>query len=262
MLLALDGLRKAYGSLVVTSDVSFAVAEGEAVGVIGPNGAGKTTLFALITGAVLPDTGTILLDGRDITRMPAQKRCLAGICRSHQIPQPFEKLTVFENLLVAACFGRNARERDTHEACGAILERTGLLAKANRLGGSLTLLDRKRLEMARALATQPRLLLLDEIAGGLTEGECADLVGTVRDIHGAGTTIIWIEHIVHALLAVVGRLLVLNFGRLIADGDPQAVMASPDVRDIYLGSPVSRRCSRRAIFAPAMAISRRCSASP
>ncbi len=154
------------------------------------------------------------------------------------MPQPFEKLTVFENLLVAACFGRNLREAAVRNACGEILERTGLLSKANRLGGSLTLLDRKRLEMARALATQPRLLLLDEIAGGLTEGECGELVETVRGIHQTGTTIVWIEHIVHALTAVVGRLIVLNFGRLIANGKPASVMASPEVRDIYLGSPV------------------------
>ena len=238
MLLVLDGLRKAYGSLVVTDDVSLAVAEGEALGVIGPNGAGKTTLFALITGAVLPDAGTIRLDGRDVTRLSAQKRCGAGLCRSHQVPQPFENLTVFENLLVAACFGRGLGEREAREACGDILARTGLLAKANRTGGSLTLLDRKRLEMARALATRPRVLLLDEIAGGLTEGECAELVATIRDINRDGTTIIWIEHIVHALLAVVGRLVVLDFGKVIAEGEPQAVMASSAVRDIYLGSPV------------------------
>ncbi len=238
MLLALDDVRKSYGSLVVTANVSLGVAEGEALGIIGPNGAGKTTLFALMTGAVMPDSGGIRLDGCDITRMPAQRRCVAGICRTHQVPQPFEKLTVFENLLVAACFGRREREARVRDDCAAILERTGLLAKANRLGGALPLLDRKRLEMARALATRPRLLLLDEIAGGLTDAECAELVATVRDIHRAGTTIVWIEHIVHALLAVVGRLVVLNFGRLIASGDPRAVMASPEVREIYLGSPV------------------------
>ena len=238
MLLQLSNLSKAYGSLVVTSDVSLDVAEGEALGIIGPNGAGKTTLFALITGAVTADTGTIRLDGQVITRMSAQKRCVAGICRSHQVPQPFEKMTVFENLLVAACFGRQQRELAARDACGEILERTGLLAKANRLAGSLTLLDRKRLEMARALATRPRLLLLDEIAGGLTEGECAELVSTIKGIHAAGTTIVWIEHIVHALLAVVSRLVVLNFGKLIAAGEPRTVMASPDVREIYLGSPV------------------------
>ena len=238
VLLVLDGLRKAYGSLVVTDGVSLAVAEGEAVGVIGPNGAGKTTLFALVTGAVLPDAGAILLDGRDVTRLSAQKRCVAGLCRSHQVPQPFENLTVFENLLVAACFGRGLGEREARDVCGDILARTGLLAKANRIGGSLTLLDRKRLEMARALATRPRVLLLDEIAGGLTEGECAELVATIRDINRDGTTIIWIEHIVHALLAVVGRLVVLDFGKVIAEGEPQAVMASRAVREIYLGSPV------------------------
>jgi len=238
MLLALDKVYKSYGSLVAISDISLSVAEGEALGIIGPNGAGKTTLFALVAGAIMPDSGRILLDGQDITRMPAQKRCVAGICRSHQVPQPFEKLTVFENLLVAACFGRNVREAEVHDACAEILQRTALLTKANRLGGSLTLLDRKRLEMARALATKPRLLLLDEIAGGLTESECTELLDTVRDIRCSGTTIVWIEHIVHALLAVVGRLVVLNYGRLIASGDPHAVLASPEVREIYLGLSV------------------------
>jgi len=238
MLLELKDVRKAYGSLVVTDDICLSVTQGEALGVIGPNGAGKTTLFALITGAVKPDAGRILLDGQDITAAPAARRCLAGVCRSHQIPQPFEKLTVFENLLVAACFGRNLREAEATERCAEILELTGLLPKANRLGGSLTLLDRKRLEMARALATRPRLLLLDEIAGGLTESECQALVRTIATIHGAGTTIIWIEHIVHALLAVVGRLAVLNFGRKIAEGEARGVMNLPQVRDIYLGSPV------------------------
>jgi branched-chain amino acid transport system ATP-binding protein len=238
MLLALDNLNKAYGSLVVTDGVSLTVAEGEALGIIGPNGAGKTTLFSLITGAVKADSGRVALDGRDITAMPAQQRCLAGICRSHQVPHPFEKLTVAENLLVAACFGQNKREADVVGQVGAILEQTGLAAKANRVSGALPLLDRKRLEMARALATNPRLLLLDEIAGGLTEGECAELVGTIKGIHRSGVTIVWIEHIVHALVAVVSRLVVLNFGRLIAEGQPQAVLNSPDVREIYLGQPV------------------------
>ncbi|MGO1077955.1 ABC transporter ATP-binding protein [Inquilinus sp. CA228] len=238
MLLALQDLHKAYGSLVVTDGVSLSVAEGEALGVIGPNGAGKTTLFGLITGAVRPDAGSIRLDGQDITALPAARRCLAGICRSHQIPHPFEQLTVFENLLVAACFGRRMREAEAADWCAEVLELTGLLPKANRPGGSLTLLDRKRLELARALATRPRLLLLDEIAGGLTEAECHALVGTVGAIHQGGTTIIWIEHIVHALLAVVGRLTVLNFGRKIAEGEARGVMDLAEVREIYLGSPV------------------------
>jgi branched-chain amino acid transport system ATP-binding protein len=238
MLLALEGLRKSYGSLLVADSVSLEVAEGEALGIIGPNGAGKTTLFSLITGAVPADAGRILLDGADITRMPAQKRCLSGICRSHQVPHPFEKLTVAENLLVAACFGQNKREADVVDEVGAILEQTGLAAKANRVSGALPLLDRKRLEMARALATNPRLLLLDEIAGGLTEGECQELVETIRGIHKSGRTIVWIEHIVHALVAVVSRLVVLNFGKLIAQGKPEEVLASPQVRETYLGSPV------------------------
>jgi branched-chain amino acid transport system ATP-binding protein len=238
MLLELKDVRKAFGSLVVADSVSLSVAEGEALGVIGPNGAGKTTLFALITGTVKPDAGHVLLDGRDITATPSAERCRAGVCRSHQIPHPFEKLTVFENLLVAACFGRRMHEAEATDWCAEVLEVTGLLPKANRLGGSLTLLDRKRLEMARALATRPRLLLLDEIAGGLTTSECEALVGTIRTIHASGTTIVWIEHIVHALLAVVGRLAVLNFGRKIADGEARSVIGLPQVREIYLGSPV------------------------
>jgi branched-chain amino acid transport system ATP-binding protein len=238
MLLTIDSLQKSYGSLIVTDGVSLSVAEGEALGIIGPNGAGKTTLFALITGAIAPNGGTIALDGKDITRMPPQKRCLAGICRSHQVPHPFEKLTVAENLLVAACFGQDKHEAEVVDTIGEILELTGLAPKANRVSGGLPLLDRKRLEMARALATNPRLLLLDEIAGGLTEGECQELVETIRAIHKGGRTIVWIEHIVHALVAVVGRLVVLNFGRVIAEGEPKAVLASPEVRAIYLGSPV------------------------
>jgi branched-chain amino acid transport system ATP-binding protein len=238
MLLRLENLQKAYGSLIVTENVSLDVAEGEALGIIGPNGAGKTTLFSLITGAVAPQSGSISLDGEDITRASAQRRCLAGICRSHQVPHPFEKLTVAENLLVAACFGQNKREADVVDTVGDILEQTGLSAKANRVAGALPLLDRKRLEMARALATNPRLLLLDEIAGGLTQGECDELVETIRGIHESGRTIVWIEHIVNALVAVVGRLVVLNFGRIIAEGEPKAVLASPSVREIYLGAPV------------------------
>jgi branched-chain amino acid transport system ATP-binding protein len=231
-------LRKSYGALVVTDGVSLEVGEGEAVGIVGPNGAGKTTLFALITGAVTASGGTIRLDGHDITHIPAAGRCRSGICRSHQVPQPFEKLTVFENLLVAACFGRGLAEREATGRCVDVLRETDLLAKANRLAGSLTLLDRKRLELARALATRPRLLLLDEIAGGLTEAECDELVATIGAIRARGLAIIWIEHILHALNSVVDRLVVLNFGRLIADGPVAEVMAMDAVKEIYLGSPV------------------------
>jgi branched-chain amino acid transport system ATP-binding protein len=238
MILVLDNVEMSFGALRVTDGVSLSMAQGEALGIIGPNGAGKTTLFSLIAGTLKPTSGKVMLDGRDVTALGPQARCRAGVGRSHQVPLPFEKLTVFENVLAAACFGQDRRERDVVDFCGDVLERTELLVKANRLAGSLTLLDRKRLEMARALATKPRLLLLDEIAGGLTDSECGALIRTIRDIHTSGTTIIWIEHIVHALNAVVSRLMVLNFGRKIAEGEPQAVMNSDEVRTIYLGSPV------------------------
>lgn len=235
MLLELHGVSKSFGSVVAAENVDLSVAAGEALGIVGPNGAGKTTLFNLIAGGVAPDAGTIRLEGRDVTHARPHQRCIAGIGRSYQIPQPFENLTVFENLLVGAVYGRGQHERDVIDACGHILDLTHLLPRANVPAGSLTLLERKRLEMARALATGPRLLLLDEIAGGLTEGECHELVGTIQSIHAGGTTIVWIEHVVHALLAVVGRLIVLNFGRKIAEGHPRTVMNSSEVRQIYMG---------------------------
>jgi branched-chain amino acid transport system ATP-binding protein len=234
-LLQIHGLRKSFGSVVAADDIELAVAPDEAVGIIGPNGAGKTTLFNLIAGGMSPDAGTIHLDGRDITSVRPHERCRAGIARSYQIPRPFEKLTVFENLLVAAVHGRHRTEAEAAQICGEILDRLRLIKRANVLAGSLTLLERKRLEMARALATAPRLLLLVEIAGGLTESECGELVGTIKELHATGVTIVWIEHIVHALLAVVDRLVVLNFGKKIAEGNPQAVMSSPDVKQIYIG---------------------------
>jgi branched-chain amino acid transport system ATP-binding protein len=235
MLLEVAGLKKSFGSIVVADDLDLAIAPGEAVGIIGPNGAGKTTLFNLIAGGLSPMAGAIRFDGRDLVSTPPQARCWAGIGRTHQIPQPFEKLTVFENLLVGAVYGRRKTEREAAQSCGEILERLGLLKRANALAGSLTLLERKRLEMARALATAPKLLLLDEIAGGLTEGECAELVATIREIRQTGVAILWIEHVVHALLAVIDRLVVLNFGRKIAEGLPKEVMQLPEVHQIYIG---------------------------
>jgi len=235
MLLEVAGLHKSFGSIIVADALDLAIAPGEAVGIIGPNGAGKTTLFNLISGGLQPNGGSIRFDGRDLAGMPPQGRCRAGIGRTHQIPQPFEKLTVFENLLVGAVHGRRTSERDAAQACGEILERLGLLKRANTPAGTLTLLERKRLEMARALATAPRLLLLDEIAGGLTEGECAELVATIGDVRATGVAILWIEHVVHALLAVIDRLVVLNFGRKIADGVPKEVMQLAEVHQIYIG---------------------------
>jgi branched-chain amino acid transport system ATP-binding protein len=235
VILRLDNLTKSFGSLKAVNGVQLEVAPGEALGIIGPNGAGKTTLFNLVTGLLKPDTGTVWFGGRNITHAPPRARCIAGIGRSFQIPHPFESLTVFENLLVAAIHGRRRREAQVIDACGEILERTGLIAFANRRAGMLNLLGRKRLELARALASAPRLLLLDEIAGGLTEAECGELVQLVEDIKQSGVTIVWIEHIVHALVAVVSRLVVLNFGRKIVEGEPRSVMISDEVREIYMG---------------------------
>ncbi len=237
-ILVLDQLSKSFGALKVADQISFALDEGEALGVIGPNGAGKSTLFNLITGNFLVDSGSIQFDGRDVTRQPPMPRCLAGIGRTFQIPQPFEKLTVFENLLVAASFGSNRTEREVSDRCADILVETGLYPKANQLAGTLGLLQRKRLELARALATDPKLLLLDEIAGGLTEGECQELVETIRAIHRRGVSIIWVEHVLNALTSVVSRLVVLHFGRVIGIGDPATIMASREVREIYLGIEV------------------------
>jgi branched-chain amino acid transport system ATP-binding protein len=235
MLLEVAGLKKSFGSIVVADDLDLAVAFGEAVGIIGPNGAGKTSLFNLITGELPRDAGHIRFDGRDLAGLSPQGRCRIGLGRTRQIPQPFEKLTVFENLLVGAVYGRRKTEREAAQSCGEILASLGLLKRANTLAGSLTLLERKRLEMARALATEPRLLLLDEIAGGLTEAECLELVGTINDIRRTGVAILWIEHVVHALNAVIDRLVVLNFGRKVAEGVPKEVMQLAEVRQIYIG---------------------------
>ncbi len=234
-MLEVAGLKKSFGSIIVADDLDLVVAPGEAVGIIGPNGAGKTTLFNLIAGGLTPTAGSIRFDGRDLLKLPPQGRCRTGIGRTHQIPQPFENLTVFENLLVGAVHGRRKSEREVTQSCGEILERLGLIKRANTLAGSLTLLERKRLEMARALATAPRLLLLDEIAGGLTEGECLELVATIREIRQTGVAILWIEHVVQALLSVIDRLVVLNFGRKIAEGGPKEVIQLPQVHQIYIG---------------------------
>ena len=236
-MLELRGVSKAFGAIVVAERIDLALSAGEALGVIGPNGAGKSTLFNLITGMLRPDSGRVILDGLDITDLAPEDRCRAGIGRSFQIPLPFDHLSVFENLSVAALFGGGMGQAEAIQHCGRTLELTGLEAKANRPAGSLPLLDRKRLELARALATRPRTLLLDEIAGGLTEAECQELVETIRTIHAGGVGIIWIEHVVHALLAVVQRLVVLDFGRVVAQGVPAEVMRSSEVQTIYMVVP-------------------------
>jgi branched-chain amino acid transport system ATP-binding protein len=237
MMLELKSVSKAFGMIVVASDIDLSLARGEALGIIGPNGAGKSTLFNLITGMLRPDRGRIVLEGRDITGLPPEQRCRAGLGRSFQIPLPFEHLSVFENLSVAALFGGGMSQAEAVQVCGETLALTGLEPKANLRAGSLSLLDRKRLELARALATRPRILLLDEIAGGLTDAECHILIETIRSIHARGISIIWIEHVVHALLAVVSRLVVLDFGRIVAQGLPSEVMRSSEVQTIYMGVP-------------------------
>jgi branched-chain amino acid transport system ATP-binding protein len=228
------GAGKSFGVPVI-DDLSFAVSRGEAVGIVGPNGAGKTTLINLITGELKLDRGRIEIEGVDVTDQPPHKRCRAGLARTSQIPRPFEGLTVFENVLVASSYGSRLPSREATEVAVEALDRTAMLAKANVGAAALGLLDRKRLELARALATRPSVLLLDEIAGGLTEAEVAELIEKIRELHRDGMTIVWIEHIVHALVAVVGRIMAMSFGRKIAEGDPRDVMASTAVREVYLG---------------------------
>ena len=235
VLLSVSGLSKSFGAVVVAEQTSFDVETGSAVGVLGPNGAGKTSLFNLVTGALQPDSGRVEFQGRDITASSAAARCRQGIARSFQVPQPFGGMTVFENALVAAAQGAGLRGREAEGHALDVLTETGLLPKANVRSGKLTLLERKRLEMARALAAKPKLLLLDEIAGGLTDAECGDLIDTIKRVHAGGMTIIWIEHVVHALLAVVQKLIVIDFGRKIAEGDPKTIMDSAEVKEIYLG---------------------------
>jgi branched-chain amino acid transport system ATP-binding protein len=235
-MLVLDGLGKTFGTLQVIDGLSATVAEGEILGIVGPNGAGKTTLLNLVSAATPLDAGRIWLHGVDITRTGPERRCRMGIARTFQVPQPFKALTVFENVLIGATYGRGRREgQAAHTSTFAALERTGLASLANQLTGSLTLLQRKRLELARALATEPQLLLLDEPAGGLADSEVPELLMTLRGLRGQGITIVWIEHVLHALLSLVDRILAMESGRVLIEGDPHQVLASPEIRRVYLG---------------------------
>ncbi|MEJ8823197.1 ABC transporter ATP-binding protein [Variovorax humicola] len=234
-LLALHAVSKSYGALKVTDDISLAVKKGETLGILGPNGAGKTTLFNLISGDARVDAGRVEYEGRDVTALKPHQRCHAGIGRSYQVPQPFGNMSVFENLVTAACFGAQQTEHEAWETAHEVLQQTGLMPHANKPAGGLTLLNRKRLELARALATRPKLLLLDEIAGGLTEHEAKQLVEELQRIKSRGVTMIWIEHVVHALLSLADRLFVINFGQKLAEGEPLAVMNDAEVRRVYMG---------------------------
>lgn len=237
-LLALHSVSKSYGALKVTDSITLSVDRGQTLGILGPNGAGKTTLFNLISGDVRVDAGRVEYDRQDITTLPPHLRCRLGIGRSYQVPQPFGHMSVFENLVTAACFGGGQGEHQAWDTAVQVLEQTGLMPHANKPAGSLTLLNRKRLELARALATGPELLLLDEIAGGLTEHEANELVDELKRIKAQGVTMIWIEHVVHALLSVADRLYVINFGQELAHGLPHDVMNDPEVLRVYMGMEV------------------------
>ena len=235
VVLETEGLKKSFGGVQVIDDLTLQRHEGEALGIVGPNGAGKTTLFNLISGVHRPDEGRVVFKDRDITHLSRQNRCRQGIGRTFQIPKPFADMSVFENVLVCATYARGAGERASYQRCVETLELTRLTGLANKQAGKLTLLNRKRLEPARALAGDPSVLLLDEIAGGLTEAEVEELILTIRELHAEGYSIIWIEHIVHALLATVDRIYAISFGRKLIDGDPSEVMCSDEVQACYMG---------------------------
>lgn len=234
--LIVENISKAYGSgPPVLKDLTLEVRSGELLGVIGPNGSGKTTLFGVIAGQLSPNAGKVRINGRDITRLPASERARNGIGRTFQVPQSFSNMSVFENLLVGARYAGDLSHDAATHLVGDILERTGFHGRGHLRAGDLPLLDRKRLELARALATAPSLLLLDEIAGGLTDNEAAEIATLVREVNRQGIAVIWIEHLVHVLTSAVSRIVVLGEGRIIADGEPHQTMAMPAVRQIYLG---------------------------
>jgi branched-chain amino acid transport system ATP-binding protein len=234
-LLSARGIRKHYGALVVLDGVDFDVRPGDAIGIVGPNGAGKTTLLSVLSGSQAATAGRIAYRDADVSALDAATRCRLGIARTHQVPQPFSGMTVFENVFTAATHGGGFKQAEAYDRCIDALDLCGMSRVANRRAETLGLLDRKRLELTRALATNPRVLLLDEIGGGLTDGEASELVQTIRVLHARDIAIVWIEHIVHVLLQVAQRLVCMDAGRVIAEGDPKEVLANATVVDAYLG---------------------------
>jgi branched-chain amino acid transport system ATP-binding protein len=237
-MLKLQSVMTYYGRVLALKGVSLHVEPGEIVAIVGPNGAGKTTFLSVLVGALSPAAGTVTFEGQDVTSLSAAERCRRGLVRTHQVPKPFGGMTVFENVFVAAANGIHFNRDEAYERSVDALRRSALSAVANRRAETLGLLDRKRLELARALATGPRLLLLDEIGGGLTDAEASELVEIILDLRRRGIAIVWIEHIVHLLLQVTDRLICMDAGKVIADGEPKVVMADQAVIDAYLGGGV------------------------
>ena len=238
-LLRVENLDKRFGGLLAVSQASFEVKKGEIVGLIGPNGAGKTTLFNLITGAITPDSGRVSFNGQDLKGLSSYQICRAGIARTFQVPRPFAKMTCSENVLVAL-IGRNISvpQSERPGTIGEMLELVGLAGKERVLSADLNLIDTKRLEVARALATGPRLILLDEVLGGLSSMEMSqalDLIRAIRDRFGV--TVLWIEHVMGAIMSLSESVLVLNQGRLICQGAPAEVTRDKRVIEAYLGEP-------------------------
>ncbi|WP_342075346.1 ABC transporter ATP-binding protein [Yoonia sp. SS1-5] len=226
----------AFGGFKVLENIDLRVTQGEIVGVLGPNGAGKTTLMNLLTGAYAPTAGRVHMMGQNVTGLATAARCRQGLGRTHQVPRPFSGMTVFENVLVAVGHGRTTPAHDPIAVAWDVLHDTGLAMVANRQASTLGLLDRKRLELSRVLATDPQVLLLDEIGGGLTEGEGDKLVALIRKIHARGVTIIWIEHIMRMLMDSCSRLICMAGGQIIADGAPNEVIDAPAVQSAYFGA--------------------------
>jgi branched-chain amino acid transport system ATP-binding protein len=236
-LLATRGLTKRFGGLIALDGVDLELRQGEILGVIGPNGAGKTTLFSLIGGSVPATAGEVLLDGRRVTALPAPRRVRAGIVRTHQIVRPFSNLTVFENTLVAAMHSRRPAGGHTRERVAEVLEFVGLGGRRDQFPSALTLVGRKRLELARALATEPRVLLLDEVVAGVNSAEAVAFAALIRRVRDERKiSVIMIEHVMPAVMSLSDRVMVLDHGKQIAEGTPKEIVANPRVITAYLGT--------------------------